>query len=433
MSNMGMRRKTTNVDKINAKHEAIDDSHASRLTPHRVSSLMSRTQWLIARLGEVADLDLGKMLDQKKNKGIPRKYLANIDVRWGAFNFDNLKEMPFRDSEFERYGLRYGDIVMCEGGEPGRCAIWKEQIPGMMYQKALHRIRPHDELDFRFLYYHFLLLGRKNGFAGLFTGSTIKHMPKDKLALVEIPLPPLPVQRRIADILSAYDDLIENNRRRISILEETARLAYRKWFGGANTAHTATLGDLLEVIESGARPKGGAVTDGVPSIGAEKIEAIGIYDFTSEKYISREYYEKMRRGKIRSGDVLLYKDGAYTGKVSMALNGFPHSEAAVNEHVFILRTSDLKTQCYLYCFLRQPEIYEKINTIASAKSCQPGLNQADVLGMEIEVCSEAKIDQFGGVVIDLFGQIVNIAKQSAALAAARDMLLPRLMKGEMNV
>lgn len=283
-----------------------------------------------------------------------------------------------------------------------------------------------DKCDVRYVKYLFNT-ELQESFQQLSQGVDQDNLSKDKLLSVKFRIPDLPIQRRIADILSAYDDLIENNRRRIVILEEAARLAYRKWFGGANTARTATLGDLLEVIESGTRPKGGAVTDGVPSIGAEKIEAIGIYDFTSEKYISREYYEKMRRGKIRSGDVLLYKDGAYTGKVSMALNGFPHSEAAVNEHVFILRTSDLKTQCYLYCFLRQPEIYEKINTIASAKSCQPGLNQADVLGMEIEVCSEAKIDQFGGVVIDLFGQIVSIAKQSAALAAARDMLLPRLM------
>lgn len=73
----------------------------------------------MVKLGEFADLDLGKMLDQKKNKGIPRKYLANVDVRWGAFNLANLKEMRFQDSELERYGLKFGDIVMCEGGEPG--------------------------------------------------------------------------------------------------------------------------------------------------------------------------------------------------------------------------------------------------------------------------------------------------------------------------
>ena len=98
--------------------------HVSCLTSPVVSRLTSHapTPWPKVKLGEIADLDLGKMLDQKKNKGTPRHYLANIDVRWGYFNLGNLKEMLFKDSELERYGLRYGDIVMCEGGEPGRCA-----------------------------------------------------------------------------------------------------------------------------------------------------------------------------------------------------------------------------------------------------------------------------------------------------------------------
>ena len=108
---------------------------------------------------------------------------------------------------------------MCEGGVPGRCAIWKEQMPAMMYQKALHRIRPHACLDHRFLYYNLRKQGQNGEFAGLFTGSTIKHLPLEKLAKVQIPIPPLVDQRRIADILSAYDDLIENNRRRIADAE----------------------------------------------------------------------------------------------------------------------------------------------------------------------------------------------------------------------
>jgi type I restriction enzyme S subunit len=114
----------------------------------------------------------------------------------------------------------------------------------------------------------------------------------------------------------------------------------------------------------------------------------------------------------------------------MALNGFPHVEAAVNEHVFILRTRNLHAQCFLYCFLRQQEIYERINTIASAKACQPGLNQSDVLNLEIELPTGDEIGRFEDKVISFFDEIVNLAKQSAALVAARDMLLPRLMKGQ---
>ena len=145
--------------------------------------------WQHKPLEEVADFRLGKMLDQKKNRGELRPYLANVNVRWGAFDFNALREMRFEASEDDRYGLRYGDIVMCEGGEPGRCAIWKDERPGMMVQKALHRIRPHEGLDHRFLYYTFLSKGRTGELSGLFTGATIKHLPREKLAKAPIPIP----------------------------------------------------------------------------------------------------------------------------------------------------------------------------------------------------------------------------------------------------
>ena len=187
-------------------------------------------KWEKRALEDVADFCLGKMLDQNKNRGAARPYLANVNVRWGEFDLDDLREMRFEPAEIDRYGLKFGDIVMCEGGEPGRCAIWKEQMPGMMIQKALHRVRPHSCLDHRFLYYSFLQKGRTNGFDGLFTGSTIKHLPREKLAKVQIGIPPLSVQQRIADFLCAYDDLIENNGRRIALLEDAARMLYREWF-----------------------------------------------------------------------------------------------------------------------------------------------------------------------------------------------------------
>ena len=109
--------------------------------------------WETQKLEAVADFCLGKMLDQKKNRSEPLPYLANVNVRWGEFDLADLREMRFGQHELDRYGLKYGDIVMCEGGVPGRCAIWKEQCSSMMIQKALHRIRPHECLRPEFLYY----------------------------------------------------------------------------------------------------------------------------------------------------------------------------------------------------------------------------------------------------------------------------------------
>jgi len=112
------------------------------------------------KLGSVTDSCLGKMLDAEKNKGSYQPYLANLNVRWGSFDLNNLSQMRFEEHEQERYGIRAGDLIMCEGGEPGRCAIWRDELPDMKIQKALHRIRPHACLDVHYLYYWFLLAGR---------------------------------------------------------------------------------------------------------------------------------------------------------------------------------------------------------------------------------------------------------------------------------
>lgn len=107
--------------------------------------------WEKVKLGDITDSCLGKMLDKNKNRGDYQPYLANINVRWGSFDLDNLSEMKFLDTESERYGIKYGDLIICEGGEPGRCAIWKEQIPNMKIQKALHRVRVHEGVDYRYI------------------------------------------------------------------------------------------------------------------------------------------------------------------------------------------------------------------------------------------------------------------------------------------
>ena len=94
--------------------------------------------WEKVKLGEVTESCLGKMLDQKKNKGSYKPYLANVNVRWGFFDLDNLQEMRFEDDEDERYGIKYGDLIICEGGEPGRCAICIESVFTILWISDLY-------------------------------------------------------------------------------------------------------------------------------------------------------------------------------------------------------------------------------------------------------------------------------------------------------
>lgn len=186
--------------------------------------------WEKVKLGDVSESCLGKMLDQRKNKGTYKPYLANVNVRWGYFDLDNLQKMKFEDDEDERYGIKYGDLIICEGGEPGRCAIWKEELPDMKIQKALHRVRVNEEMDYRYVYYWFLLAGKQDALKQYYTGATIMHMPGQKLKEVIIDKPPLGIQRRIGNYLEVFDNLIENNQKQIKLFEEAAQRLYKEWF-----------------------------------------------------------------------------------------------------------------------------------------------------------------------------------------------------------
>lgn len=186
--------------------------------------------WEKVKLGNVSESCLGKMLDQRKNKGTYKPYLANVNVRWGSFDLNNLQEMKFEEDEDERYGIKYGDLIICEGGEPGRCAIWKEELPNMKIQKALHRVRVNEEMDYRYVYYWFLLAGKQGALKQYYTGATIMHIPGQKLKEVVIDKPPLGVQRRIGYYLESFDNLIDNNQKQIKLLEEAAQRLYKRWF-----------------------------------------------------------------------------------------------------------------------------------------------------------------------------------------------------------
>jgi type I restriction enzyme S subunit len=199
-----------------------------RLQVLRRSALASAMNggWTRRPLGEVAETQLGKMLSKKSKSGVgSRPYLRNKNVQWGRVDTDDLLTMDFNDREAEKFGLVSGDVLVCEGGEVGRAAVWRGQIEGCCFQKALHRVRSRGELQPEFIAHSFRWLADRSAFDAHVTGSTIKHLPQEDLRLIEVPVPPLEEQRRIvAEIeerISAIDVLraaIERAQRRSASL-----------------------------------------------------------------------------------------------------------------------------------------------------------------------------------------------------------------------
>ena len=146
--------------------------------------------WVEKKVSEIAKHSLGKMLDKAKNKGEPQPYLRNINVRWFTFDLSDLLQMPFLPTEAEKYTAIKGDVLICEGGYPGRAAIWDEDYP-IYFQKALHRVRFHQpELNKWFVYY--LSVQDSSGqLKQHFSGTGIQHFTGEVLARFPIPVPPL--------------------------------------------------------------------------------------------------------------------------------------------------------------------------------------------------------------------------------------------------
>ena len=136
--------------------------------------------------GEIIDARLGKMLDKEKNTGNFHKYLRNINVRWFSFDLSDLLEMRIEADEIEKYSVSHNDLIICEGGEPGRCAVWDKQ-DSIFYQKALHRVRFLDNSNPRFYMYYLWFSAQAGQLFRYFTGTGIKHLTGQSLSKVIVP------------------------------------------------------------------------------------------------------------------------------------------------------------------------------------------------------------------------------------------------------
>ena len=167
--------------------------------------------WSVTTVGAEFSVQLGKMLDSEKNVGVPKPYLGNRAVQWGRIDLDAIGVVKMAPSDLHRFRLRDGDLLVCEGGESGRAAIWNQPIQECYYQKALHRLRPTRGYNVS-LMLNMLELWVSTGFLLNFvTQTSIAHLPKDKFETVPLPLPPTQVEHAaIANVLSDASSLIES-------------------------------------------------------------------------------------------------------------------------------------------------------------------------------------------------------------------------------
>jgi len=162
--------------------------------------------WAVAPMYARYHVVLGKMLDEKRITGehlVP--YLRNVDVRWDSIRVDDLPEMDIEPHEYHRFILEPGDLLVCEGGEVGRAAIWAGQLGQCAYQKAIHRVRPsrRDRDLPRFLFYVMYAASKSGIFIAHGNPNTIPHLTGEALRVYRFAFPPMDEQRAIVEHLDS--------------------------------------------------------------------------------------------------------------------------------------------------------------------------------------------------------------------------------------
>ncbi len=160
----------------------------------------------IKELDEIASSRLGKMLDSKNQTGKHRKrYLTNKNVQWFRFDLSELNSMDFTPDDQIEFSLQRGDLLVCEGGEAGRCAIWQEEITDCYFQKALHRVRCNDSVIPEYLAWWFKIMSNEGLLTKHTNTSTIAHLSGAKLKKLRVIIPPLSQQKQFANLAFEVD------------------------------------------------------------------------------------------------------------------------------------------------------------------------------------------------------------------------------------
>ncbi|GAB5538324.1 MAG: hypothetical protein Salg2KO_04270 [Salibacteraceae bacterium] len=424
------------------------------------------------RIGDVADFVGGSQPPKSSFLDFEKEgYVRLIQIR--DYKTDVFK--TFIPSDSTRKFCTEKDVMIGRYGPPIFQIL--RGIEGA-YNVALMKAIPKDNIRNDYLYY-FLKQNTLFKYIDALSPRTGGQTGVDVPMLCDYPilLPELEYQDLVANLLTNIDSKIDLNNRINAELEGMAKLIYDYWFvqfdfpfdfaqgkpaddssnpkdvkpyksSGGKMVWNEELKreipegwdygkfeDILDKIESGDRPKGGIDHDlknGVPSIGAENILGIGTYKYGQEKFVPREYYVKMTSGKIVSGDVLMYKDGASLGRVSMFKNGFPYEECCINSHAFILRSNDRINQNYLYFHLDQDHIKEIIRRLGM-RAAQPGINQVNVKSLPILIPSKKVNESFDLTIGSSVDKIFHNSKENQKLAELRDWLLPMLMNGQVRV
>lgn len=367
----------------------------------------------------------------------------------GGIDFKNIRHIS--EAEYPKWTKRVvpkkDDIVFSYEATLHRYALIPENFRGCLGRRmALIRVNK-EIVSEQFLYQYFLSSKWREFIETVkISGATVERISISKFPNYKIKLPSLPVQQKIASILSSYDELIENNKERIKLLEEMAEEIYKEWFvrlrypGYATTKivnglpkgwKNGRIGDFYN-IKSGFAFKAEMFGDtGLPIIKIRNIDNLEVNTTNCDRY-SGEINERIKKFELFRGDLLIAMTGATIGKVAL----FPGKNETyyLNQRTgkFFSKNNLIQNQSFIYQFTKSKIFQESINNFALG-AAQPNISGEQIENIKLLIPSTKTLLHFNKLVGNIIEEIFILKQKNQLLQETRDLLLPRLISGKLSV
>ena len=330
-----------------------------------------REGWEYKKLGQVCTSDLGKTLNKSKDRGELHPYLCSINILWDKIDLSTLKQACFEAGEQEKYTVRKGDLLVCEGGDTGRSAIW-DRDETILYQNALHRLRFHDSVFPKFVLFYLMYLKDIGEIDNKYSkGVTIKHLVKKALLSIPLPLPPKPTQLSIVSELDKLNELIQIKKEQLKDYDALAQSIFYEMFGDPVVNEKGwemmSLGDICEITSSKRVFANEYVDMGVPFYRSkEVIEKSKQLPISVELYISESHYDKIKSsfGIPQVGDILVTAVGTI-GKIWVVDTNEPFYFKDGNL-VWLRKIKGVHSEYFRYSLFYLIDEYKKVNANGAA-------------------------------------------------------------------
>ncbi len=404
-------------------------------------------EWGAVRLGEIFEIQQGKALSRKKDKGVrPRPFLRTANVLWGRIDLTTLDFMDFASDEEKKYDLRPDDLLVCEGGEIGRTAIWSGELPGIYYQNHIHRLRcvSEDTCPQFYMYWMqaaFTLLGLYTG-AG--NKTTIPNLSGSRLAAFLVPSPPLPEQRAIAHVLRTVQKAKEATERVIAAARELKKSLMQHLFTYGPVPVDRTDRVAMQETEIGPLPRHWEVvrlgdvaartfSGGTPSTKVPEYWNGGI-PWTTSAIISEDavlltQYQKSisSRGLERSSSKLVPAGSLIVGtRVGVGKAVVATFDIAISQDLTALLLNDGVIPLFLAYALKSDLVREKISGITRGTTIK-GVPRKDLMNVPTPLPPLPEQREIARILQAVDRKIEAEERREAALEAVFKALLHDLM------